>query len=579
MAKHRLAIEPGKLDHISFTLNGAKSRWDTFESKKYLVVPMVMLTEGVHNGSLGAGLYGEDEISKTPEAWNHKPIVVYHPTINGTGVSACDPSILESRKIGLVFNTEFDGRLTAEAWIDPEKCKSVDDRILNSLEKGKIVELSTGLFMDREYAENGDWEGEKYDWIARNFRPDHLAILPDQKGACSIADGAGLGANAWTEEARKAAAEARAAKSGGAKGKLTGKKEEKGTTWSKTGKTGKDNASGEDAEEEEEFEWSGRNSTFKEKNTGARRWISKSGKITLDNDYSEQSLRVTNEASFDSIRTLLSKALKEEWGEKYYCYVVDVFSSYFIYDCMNEMYKQDYKATDTSASLVGEPVEVVRFVDYRAPEGSGSVAGINNKENNVTKAKLISQLIANSSDGFSEDDREFLMKKDEKQLKALLLFNAKHKDEEDDEEDEDEDMPMKGKKKKPAVNTKKGVLDPMPTTNSEKEPTFDEWLKTAPKKYQDVLQNSVRLHESEKKKLIEQITGNARNKFSAEKLGAMGIEDLQALAEIAAPIENSNGIPPMFAGLADAHSTTAGGKKIEGLPLPKMTFDKPSWVK
>jgi hypothetical protein len=34
--------------------------------------------------------------------------------------------------------------------------------------------------------------GRQYVGIARNHRPDHLAILPDLKGSCSIADGAGL---------------------------------------------------------------------------------------------------------------------------------------------------------------------------------------------------------------------------------------------------------------------------------------------------------------------------------------------------------------------------------------------------
>lgn len=37
------------------------------------------------------------------------------------------------------------------------------------------------------------------DAVARNHRPDHLAILPDQVGACSLADGAGLIRNAWED--------------------------------------------------------------------------------------------------------------------------------------------------------------------------------------------------------------------------------------------------------------------------------------------------------------------------------------------------------------------------------------------
>jgi hypothetical protein len=86
---------------------------------------------------------------------------------------------------------EEDGKLKAEAWLEVERVKQVDNRILEALEKGEMVELSTGLFTDNEPTE-GDWNGEKYMAIARNFRPDHLAILPDKVGACSIADGAGL---------------------------------------------------------------------------------------------------------------------------------------------------------------------------------------------------------------------------------------------------------------------------------------------------------------------------------------------------------------------------------------------------
>lgn len=179
------------LQHLTFNVKGAKTRYATLEDRQYLVVPMVMLTEGVHAGSNGPLLYPGQELAKTPVVWNHKPVVVYHPTINGQGVSACDPDIVETRKIGLIMNTKYDGRLVAEAWLDVEKTKKVDERILVNIEKNLMTELSTGLFTDNEENE-GEWQGEKYSAIARNYRPDHLAILPDKVGACSIADGAGL---------------------------------------------------------------------------------------------------------------------------------------------------------------------------------------------------------------------------------------------------------------------------------------------------------------------------------------------------------------------------------------------------
>ena len=177
--------------HVTMNLS-PMIRHDSMEGRPYIVVPMIMLTEGVHAGSNGPLYYPGDELAKTPMVWNHKPIVVYHPQINGVGVSACDPIILTNRKIGIILNARFeDGKLHAEAWLEVERVKLVDNRILESLEAGKTVELSTGLFTDNETTE-GTWNDEGYTAIARNYRPDHLAILPDKKGACSIEDGAGL---------------------------------------------------------------------------------------------------------------------------------------------------------------------------------------------------------------------------------------------------------------------------------------------------------------------------------------------------------------------------------------------------
>lgn len=170
----------------------AHCRMETLEEQEYIVVPMVILTEGVHAGSMGPLYYPQEELKKTPEVWNHKPIVVYHPELNGQGISACDPTIINSRKVGIMLNTRFEkGRLRSEAWIRKEQANKVDDRIMAAIEGNEMMELSTGLFVDHEQ-EAGEWNGESYVAIARNFRPDHLALLPDKIGACSIADGAGF---------------------------------------------------------------------------------------------------------------------------------------------------------------------------------------------------------------------------------------------------------------------------------------------------------------------------------------------------------------------------------------------------
>jgi hypothetical protein len=170
----------------------APIRHDTMEGRNYLVAPMIMLTEGVHAGSNGPLLYPKEELSKTPVVWNHKPVVVYHPTMNGQGVSACDPDVITNRKVGVIMNARFDnGKLHAEAWLEKDRADKVDGRIMKAIEANTVMELSTGLFTDNE-SSDGEWNGKKYVAIARNYRPDHLALLPDKKGACSIEDGAGF---------------------------------------------------------------------------------------------------------------------------------------------------------------------------------------------------------------------------------------------------------------------------------------------------------------------------------------------------------------------------------------------------
>jgi len=183
------------LQTITANLTG-KVRYDEMEGRRYLVAPMIMMVEGVHDGSGGRLLYPADELSKTPQMWNYKPVILYHPSKNGEPVSACDPVILSNRKVGVIMNTKFEETehgvgLKAEAWLDEDRIKKVDERIAEAIEKNQIMELSTGLFTDNESME-GEWNGEKYDAIARNYRADHLALLPDLKGACSVEDGAGF---------------------------------------------------------------------------------------------------------------------------------------------------------------------------------------------------------------------------------------------------------------------------------------------------------------------------------------------------------------------------------------------------
>ncbi len=186
----------------SLTLNSppVRVRKATEAGREFLVAPMSLINPGILNGSQGALLYTPDDCKQTINDWNGIPIVVYHPTRNGVNVSATSPGVWEESGVGRVKNARFDRKSKAEGWFDVEKLRQVDNtlpenvRILPRLMSGKTVELSTGLFTDNDPTP-GLHEGRDYDAVARNHRPDHLAVLPDQVGACSVNDGCGVMVN------------------------------------------------------------------------------------------------------------------------------------------------------------------------------------------------------------------------------------------------------------------------------------------------------------------------------------------------------------------------------------------------
>lgn len=167
-------------------------RRETLNGREHLVVPTVMIKEGVHSGSQGAIYYPSEQLARSVHAWNNKPLVVYHPEINGQPMSACDPVILNTRSVGVILNTKYDTKLRTESWIDIERANKVDKRVIERVENGEMMECSTGLLINNPIREEGEHDGKPYKIVANELIPDHLALLPDRIGACSIADGAGL---------------------------------------------------------------------------------------------------------------------------------------------------------------------------------------------------------------------------------------------------------------------------------------------------------------------------------------------------------------------------------------------------
>lgn len=185
------------------TINSvSKVRRAMLHGRHQLVAHMVIIVPGVLPGSQGPLLYLPEDTGKNPAAWDFMPITVYHPMIGNRHVSARTPAIWDKQGVGNLYNTRFKKTLNCEGWYDAERTERVDNRVYQALVKNEPMELSTGLFTYNErVAANSRWlDGREYVGIARNHQPDHVASLPDQKGACSLKDGCGINVNLAAQE-------------------------------------------------------------------------------------------------------------------------------------------------------------------------------------------------------------------------------------------------------------------------------------------------------------------------------------------------------------------------------------------
>jgi hypothetical protein len=181
--------------HIQFNA-AIQSKREMLNGEAYIVYPVIMMTEGVHAGSGGPTLYTSQELAEYHWTWNGMPVSINHPQDdNGSPISCNDPTVYNTQVVGKIFNTVFeDNKLKAEAWLKETVLNALGADVIKALESGNNLEVSTGLFCDAQEV-SGDWNGETYNAVATNIRPDHLALLPGGVGACSWKDGCGIRAN------------------------------------------------------------------------------------------------------------------------------------------------------------------------------------------------------------------------------------------------------------------------------------------------------------------------------------------------------------------------------------------------
>lgn len=476
-------------ERFVFNLSAGYRR-EELEGRPHLVVPAAILAAEVINGSQGPIYYPKEENEKDPTVWNGMPLVVYHPEMNGSFISARDPDVYNNRKVGVILRTVHDDKLRTECWFDEGRTREVDERVYDAITNQRPMEVSTGLSMELDRTP-GELNGVKYTAIAHNYKPDHLAVLPDKVGAYSVAMGGGLFAN----EAPL----------------LKKERSQKELDLLPVRVFGDPQHRRYPIQNQEDVSAAASLLHHAADPSAVKQRIIQIVRNAKDLKLPETWI-AANELSFSDISCQLYDLLSKTYGEKgqeWRGWVVDTYSDYCIYYVNGKNFKVAYTLKDSTVSLNGTPVEVVRTTDYQPV--SNSLGGVTEVDTMAFDKKAhIDKLISNGQ--FVEADRKSLEGTPDPILEKIAIT---------------EKTPAPAVI--PATNAAPAVVPAViPATETKAKLTLND----LPPELQRQVTRGLKAEQQVKDRLIEVITGNSNNKFTKEYLGTLEPEILEGMAQL-----------------------------------------------
>lgn len=187
--------------NVTTQVNSQQIRRETYNGREHWVIPSRTLPFGcVMNG----GLYEREQIEANYQTLEGTLAPLGHPTVNGQFVSAFSPEGINVGHVGAWNrNVSIEGnRVYVEKWLDIEVAQRTEDgqRLLDRLDalekgEGEPIHTSVAAFVERLEPNNIQKE-QGAQWVAKIASLDHDAILLDEPGAATPADGVGLMVNA-----------------------------------------------------------------------------------------------------------------------------------------------------------------------------------------------------------------------------------------------------------------------------------------------------------------------------------------------------------------------------------------------
>jgi len=179
--------------NVRSVANNAAIRTEKRNGRDVVVVPSATMPDDV---VMNGVLYPSEETEKSFMGLERTPAPLGHPLVNGQFISARDPEGINIGWVG-AWNENVrreNGRVFLDKVIDVAKANECEGgkAVLAAIEAGDPIHTSNALFCTLENAA----EGAEHDYVARNFKFDHDAILIGEDGAATPEQGVGMLVNA-----------------------------------------------------------------------------------------------------------------------------------------------------------------------------------------------------------------------------------------------------------------------------------------------------------------------------------------------------------------------------------------------
>ena len=554
--------------YVNASISKTKTRKETLFGNDYLVAPVVALIEGVIHPSNAPSpeLALAEEFGKFPGGWNGRPVTIGHPEINGMKVSANSPEVLEAEFVGMLFNTVLDGqKLKSEIWLDVGRIttmKGMAKQLMDLIEAGDTVEVSTGLFMALEEIE-GQYGDKKFNGIWRDVVPDHLAILPvGTRGACSVEDGCGT---------------PRVNKRGANMNPPNLISVQNGNVTTCTAASGEGTCKCSDCQKKNKI-FIPTFQTLIDKFKGVLR-IHSSVIPTeaVDVIASKDGLVTSSEGISDSDKRIALKAALQAEGRDG-CYIVAVFVKTFVYEDYDfdsgrsGFYERGYSIKSEGKVVLKEGAVQVRPETVFVPVTNQSD---NQEEPKMADKAKVDALIANSATKFTENDRTWLIALTDVQVDQMIPEAPAPVNAVVTPSNTILAVAAPANPVAPAVNTQiaptAAAVQTVAAAMAPAMLTAEQYTAAAPPEIREILENGIRMSKAHRDQMIATIKANKANPFTDAELNVKSAAELDKLVKISQTTVVTN-----YDARPAPNGVAPSTQERYAAPMPSLVVKKPA---